>query len=279
MRSNTPLQFILIVLVGGLVAALFYAGKNTPFGTADAPADATVTEGGSSGWEEEIDLVIAEQRKAVVDSALLVAYSELDSIATPEAYIKVAERWNALGNYLAAGRLYGLAAGLKPSEGTYLQAGDLYLKAQEMVEDSSVFQYLGGQAAYSYEQVLAIDEANLNAKAGLAVAYLETGLRPPMVAIGLLREVVQVDSNHQRGLFYLGYFSMMSGQYQKGVERFSKLTGLYPESPQYHEYLGEAFAKLGDKAAASASYKLALSLYEEEVEKQRLRQLLDRLSE
>ncbi|MFT6746373.1 MAG: tetratricopeptide (TPR) repeat protein [Glaciecola sp.] len=72
----------------------------------------------------------------------------------------------------------------------------------------------------------------------------------PMEGIGLLKEVIADSPNHEQALFYLGDFSIKSGQFEKAISRFVKLTEVNPEAAQYWYMLAQAYElnKNSDKA-------------------------------
>lgn len=52
-----------------------------------------------------------------------------------------------------------------------------------------------------------------------------------------LLEVNQLDSNNIRAIYYLGMFSLESGQLDKAEKRFEKLVSLQPENKEYKNLL------------------------------------------
>lgn len=66
----------------------------------------------------------------------------------------------------------------------------------------------------------------LQAKVDEASRILMEGKQPPMMAIGMIREVLEVDSNHIGALMKLGEFSLLSGQYDKAEMRFARVIEL-----------------------------------------------------
>lgn len=83
-----------------------------------------------------------------------------------------------------------------------------------------------------------------------AVEMLQSGSAPPMQAIGLLRKVVEIDPDHGSGNFYLGYFSVMSGQFDKAVERLETVLRVYPQNADAMLLMAQAKQGLGDREAA-----------------------------
>lgn len=90
-------------------------------------------------------------------------------------------------------------------------------------------------------------ENELDAKVAEAVAIIQSGDGPPMRAIGLLREVITIDSNHIGALYWLGEFSVMSGQYERAIERFEKLHKLEPTNAEFCIKLAQAYVGNGQQ--------------------------------
>lgn len=63
----------------------------------------------------------------------------------------------------------------------------------------------------------------------------------PMQAIGLLKEVIENEPTNELALFYLGDFSLQTGQFDKAIPRFEKLTEIAPKTPQYWYLLAQAY--------------------------------------
>lgn len=71
-----------------------------------------------------------------------------------------------------------------------------------------------------------------------------------MQAIFALREVVEEDSTHRDAQFYLGQFSMLSGQFDKAVERFQIVLQHHEDDVWAAVGLAQAQSKLGDTEGA-----------------------------
>lgn len=62
--------------------------------------------------------------------------------------------------------------------------------------------------------------ASLDEKVEAAVTIIRASSGAPMAGIQMLREVIVEDPNHLAAHYFLGEFSVMSGQYDKAIERF-----------------------------------------------------------
>jgi len=83
-----------------------------------------------------------------------------------------------------------------------------------------------------------------------AVEMLNTGTAPPMQAIGLLRKVLDIEPKHINANFYLGYFSIMSGQFDKAEERLSVVIERLPDNADAYFLMAQAKKGLGDIPSA-----------------------------
>ena len=86
------------------------------------------------------------------------------------------------------------------------------------------------------------ESASLNNEEKLAKALkIIQGGGAPMQGIGLLKEIIEDEPTNEQALFYLGDFSLQTGQFDKAVTRFVKLTEISPKTPQYWYLLAQAY--------------------------------------
>jgi len=104
---------------------------------------------------------------------------------------------------------------------------------------------------FQEEKLQVKEEASaLDVKVDEAVAIIQSGEGAPMVAIGMLRDVLREDPNHEKALMWLGNFSMMSGQWDKAIDRFHQLSQLFPENEMYALNKAQALLQTGDTTRA-----------------------------
>lgn len=92
-------------------------------------------------------------------------------------------------------------------------------------------------------------------KLRLAISFVQEG-KEPMKGIMLLREVLEKDSNNLKAHFYLGLFSMQSGQWEKARLRFLKVLELDSSQNEANFHMARVNANLGDTASALAYLKI-----------------------
>ncbi|MEY2964110.1 MAG: hypothetical protein RL754_1371 [Bacteroidota bacterium] len=93
-------------------------------------------------------------------------------------------------------------------------------------------------------------QTELDKKVDEAVAIIQNGQGAPMKAIGMLLDVLKENPDHEKALLWLGNFSMMSGQWDKAVDRFHHLSQLHPEVEIYTVNKVESLLAMGDTTSA-----------------------------
>ena len=92
---------------------------------------------------------------------------------------------------------------------------------------------------------------NLDEDVDLALANIEKGKSSGDMSLvmneGIMKllAVTKKDSNNLRAIYYLGLFSLESGQLQKAEKRFEKLISLQPQNEEYRNTLQEIRNQIG----------------------------------
>lgn len=118
----------------------------------------------------------------------------------------------------------------------------------------------------------------LDDKVNEAVEIIQSGSQPPMVAVQMLREVIQADSNHFAATLWLGEFSMMSGQYDKAAVRYKKLLRLQPANAEACIKLARAYQAMGNNVPAQDVLKAFLSAHPDHEMKEQILSALKEVS-
>lgn len=258
-------QYTKIVLVGIaalLVIILVYQGFNDSDKTFTGelgPTPAGQDSSDQSNWEYNVNELVKNLTTSDTVPPKLKAHYEVE---TRDSSWKrqAAALWDSAGHNLIAGYYYELLAEENGKANTWYKAGERFFNLQNRVRDSFVRNQIVQHSINALSKTVELDPTNLKAKAELGVCYLESSYGTPMQGIGLLKEVEQVDSNNQEALFYLGYFSIQTGQYDKAIARFNKLRSLYPETAIYHQYAGRAYLLNGEKEEAISCYEQHVTL-------------------
>jgi len=82
----------------------------------------------------------------------------------------------------------------------------------------------------------------------------------PMEGITILRELIAKDSNNVDAQYYLGLFSVRSGQIDKAMNRFRKVLVLRPDDIRYQIEIGYQLFMLDSTEGAMQCFDRALQL-------------------
>lgn len=255
MMNKRLIQIVAILAVGLLITILYISGKNSSSANLNVDPKAKLPD--QSDWDynlaSAIELELEKDSVSVNFGDLYQIKSDpIDSISWLP---KVAAKWDSLGHSLFAGYYFEKLAKKTNSAENWYEAGFRFFNLLNRTNDSFARNEIGAHAINSLQKTVELDPNNLKAKSELGVSYMEimpAGVTP-MMGVGLLREVLQQDSSNIEALYYLAYLSMKSGQYDKAVERLTKLTELQPDVASYYEYLANAYLQAGNKEKATES--------------------------
>ena len=100
----------------------------------------------------------------------------------------------------------------------------------------------------------AIVEENSSMNIEQAVELVKSG-SDPMKGILKLREIAEEDPDNIEAQFYLGIFSVQSGQLEKAVTRLTKVIELDQNYTEAYLYLGHTYSGLGNKELATENFE------------------------
>jgi tetratricopeptide (TPR) repeat protein len=152
------------------------------------------------------------------------------------------------------------ASKLENSEKNLTFAAQLILNNLRFEQDAGKLNWLTAEAAELFEKAIALNPANDDLKIGLGSCYIYGRGRAgntdeTMKGIQQLLSVVRKDSNNMKAQMVLGYGGLVSGQYDKAIERLTKVVTVQPGNIEAIEYLASAYAETGRKAEAIKWYE------------------------
>jgi len=287
MQSRRVIQIGLAVVIVGVIAFVFLSGENKSSAFFDSKARPKAMDKDKAGAPAgfNFDLlekdIVAKLEKPDADKVLVMKGRLSGRGAMNENILVLAKEYEHLHQPALAGYYYEKLTHLEPNnENVWFGMGKNFFDAEQTISDQPTFNYFVGLSYQALHKVLEMDpKGNLEAMTDQAVNILESQKESPMNGVGLLREVVQLDSNNRKALNYLGLFSMQSNQFDKAIVRFKHLTDMGqdndPNYPYYYRSLGQAYAGAGKKQEAIEAYKKYKSLVTEE----HLQQEADKLIE
>ncbi|MCC7533725.1 MAG: tetratricopeptide repeat protein [Bacteroidia bacterium] len=264
-------QILLVTISLALVLGLFLMGYKTPYKNVTAKKSQT-----TKNTFDALAYIDAQTKNlSVTDKAeieKLTAESE-----NKESLLLLANRWDSLKNsYAAAYYTYKLAQ-LENNEITWFAAGSKFYNVANFATDSLMMANAINQAKEAYSKVVELNPKNLQAKNALAVCIIQAD-EDIMKGVGMLKDVLAVDSNNVQAIFTLGMLSIQSNQFDKAQERFEKLIKIEPFNAEYYFYLAEVYAKSGDTQKAIKTYETCKTLINDKEAKKEIESIINKLN-
>ena len=146
---------------------------------------------------------------------------------------------------------------LENSEKSLTFAAHLYLKQLKGVDQHALQVWMANQAADLFKQALTLNPGNDSSKIGLGSSYIfgASGASSPMEGIQTILGVVQKDPDNMYAQFMLGYGGIMTGQYDKAIERLNLVVQAEPDNTEAVFLLAEAYERHGENAQAARWYE------------------------
>lgn len=206
----------------------------------------------------------APERRKIEKLEEELADAEADSIKLRvlNDLIAIYERQNA---QVVAAVYSEQQAKLINTSAAWEKTGDNYVSVlyalPNMAADVTGFVVTSAQS--SYNKAIELDADNVDARVSLATTYLETpddGTNPAMQGVRMLLDVVREDSTNSRAQLILGRYGIISGQYEKAVQRLETVVSLDPQNTEAYFFLGEAYNGLGQTAKAIENFEKCKSM-------------------
>lgn len=153
------------------------------------------------------------------------------------------------------------AARLENSEKSLTFAAHLILENLRNEESDQLKRWKALQAKDLFERSLRINDKNDSTIVGLGACYIFGNIaNNPMEGILKVRQVAEKDSTNVFAQMVLGQGSLLSGQYDKAIDRFEKVLAIQPVNLEAILLMAEVFERKEDKANAIKWYSKALPL-------------------
>jgi tetratricopeptide (TPR) repeat protein len=262
-------QFILTAIGSILVAILFFFGRTTSLPKSNViPVAGTVPE-----KKFEIDRFIADEKsKFPPQRALSVSKIENEvkrgdvKLQQVKAYNELANFWkDSMKSFEGYAYYTSEAAKLDNSEKNLTFAARIFLENLREEHDEAKLEWETAEAITLFEKAIALNPENDDLRIGLGSCYIYGRGRSgdpqaTMKGIQELLTVVRKDSTNMKAQMVLGVGGMVSGQYDKALERFKKVVTAQPDNPEAVAFLADTYAAKGDKAEAIKWYNVSKRL-------------------
>jgi len=134
------------------------------------------------------------------------------------------------------------------------------------------------QAKDLFERSLKLNPGNDSSTVGLGACYIFGNIADnPMEGILKVRSVAEKDSTNVYAQSVLGYGSLISGQYDRAINRFQAVARLQPANLEAIMVLADLYERKGDKSSAISWYDKAAPLIKNPVLKTEVEKRIEEL--
>jgi len=278
-----------ILLAGGIIllVGLFFFAKTT--GPSTEPADSgpgMQASPGSASAPLTTESIIDAAKQHLSDAQHSAVIQLEQSVVRGDVkdqkiriYRQLSDYWRDSLNEPEIGAYYaGESAKLEKSEKNLTFAARLFLGKLMATEDAGMQNWLATNAKSLYEEALKLNPVNDSLKIELGTCYLfSTISATPMEGILKIKEVADRDSSNMYAQLMLGLGDIRSGQYDKAIERLTKVTAAEPQNLQAIFNLAETYERKADKANAIKWYTIAENMVTMPDAKKELQQRINSL--
>jgi tetratricopeptide (TPR) repeat protein len=257
-------QWITLLIGICLVGVLYFFGKTSLAKKTKSPLAEQPTDASSFNSDSILNLA---KRQLNPEQAVRINTLE-NSISRGDIkeqqlkiYHQLAHFWaDTVGVFEPYAWYLAEAARLENSEKTLTFAARLFLDNLQSDEEAARRKWKALQAKDLYERSLKINPGNDSAKIGLGACYLFGNISAtPMEGILMIRGIVEKDSNNVYAQLMLAKGSLISGQYDKAINRLLTIHRLEPGNAEVILMLADIYERTGDKASAIEWYQKSIA--------------------
>jgi tetratricopeptide (TPR) repeat protein len=267
----------IIAIFGALALFVLLLFANT------TPPKVDKTKMAAANSEEDLEAVVADAANSLTGTskAHVSEYLKAFDHATTEQKLSfsdsLSKTWDRLKRPDIAAYYAEKKAIIADKPELWNKAGERYYNAVRFAQaDKRPILYQ--HAISCFEKVLNREPRNLDAKTSLGACYVE-GTADPMKGIGLLREVIAQDSTHINAQLNLAFFSIKSGQFEKGIDRFNKVLKIDPAYVEAYLFLADAYERTGNKQKAIETLEKYVTLVDDVTIKNEVNTYINKLKQ
>ncbi|MFN5438606.1 MAG: tetratricopeptide repeat protein [Bacteroidota bacterium] len=258
-------QWIVVAAGSVLLFSLFVFGRFTPaHDHAHEPAE---TSKPASSSNFDFNQYMSNLKKDLTPSQSAYLTSLEDAISRGDLISQKKQNFQAMSDFWRdSARAFtpyiyylGEKAKLENSEKSMNFAAHSMLEELRGIPDPALKSWMANQANQLFKKSLELNPNNDSTIVGQGSTFFFGAEGAPMEGIMNIRKVVERDPNNVFAQFMLGYGGMISGQNDKAIERFLKVTSLEPENTESIFLLAEVYERDGKKKEAKAWYEKGLT--------------------
>lgn len=260
----------ILVIAGCLATAAFFLFGKTSIPHKESPASRSAETVQSFDIQHYIDSLTGKlpvgQAMEIQELGNSVKRGDVKDQQL-KAYGSLASFWKDSAKQFEPYAFYiSEAAKLDNSEKSLTFAARLFLENLRAEHDPAKLKWKADNAIELFEKAIILNPNDDELSIGLGSSYVfglgraGTDATATMQGIQELLKVVRKDSTNMKAQFVLGVGGFVSGQYDKAVERFSKVVTAQPDNLEAIAFLADTYAAKGDKEQAIKWYNISKRL-------------------
>ncbi len=259
-----------ILISGGvlLLVVLFVFGKTVP--AKNNNLKQPVTENAAPAFDISTALATAKNKLTLSQQAYVNSLESAvirGDVKTQQIHIyhQLASFWKDSVSTFEPYVFYTAEASkLENSEKSLTFAAQLFLDNLRGMGDPATKIWMAGQTKELFDRALKLNPSNDSAKIGIGSAYIygspAGNPQELMQGIQKILEVARRDSTNMYAQLMLGIGGVVSGQFDKAIERLLKVVRFAPDNTEAILTLAEAYERKGDKLNAVKWYETSKKL-------------------
>jgi tetratricopeptide (TPR) repeat protein len=257
-------QWIVVSAGAALLFLTFAFGRFSPKHE-DHEDHASETPAAAPGQPSafDINVFIGEQKKGLTPSqsaiitGLETALTRGDLVTQKKQnYQAMSDFWkDSVRSFLPYIYYYAEKAKLENSEKSLNFAAHSMLEELRGVSDPGLRTWMANEANNLFTRSLTLNPNNDSTVIGQGSTFFFGVSGAPMEGILKIRAIAEKNPNNVFAQFMLGFGGMVSGQNDKAIERFLKVTEIDPQNSEAIFLLAELYERGGDKKKAVEWYE------------------------
>ncbi len=156
------------------------------------------------------------------------------------------------------------------------KAGDAFYEAFTFAVEEAKSLRLSQEARKYYDKILDSGINDLDVKNNIAMLMVDSST--PMQGIMMLREILAEDPKHEKARLNMGWLSIRSQQFEKGVEHFESLLENHPDNLEGNYYLGVCYLETGQLEKAKTQLEKVKTMDADPMVQTAADELLERIN-
>ncbi|MGA0283155.1 MAG: tetratricopeptide repeat protein [Saprospiraceae bacterium] len=144
--------------------------------------------------------------------------------------------------------------------GSWAISGTTFAIAAKQLDDENELKYAVQESRKAFESALSIDPEDISSRINLALSYVDFPVQDnPMKGVLMLLELNRQYPENASVLLQLGRLALGTNQYDKAVERLTKVLQLQPDNKEAHCLLADVYARMGNQQKANTEIEICNS--------------------